>query len=309
MNYFSMKRFFFIIFLLSAVFGTMLNAQELRCTVTVNADKIEGSNKSMFQTLQQTISETVNNTRWTDMVFSDNERIDCTMLFIINSVTTDGMVSGTLQVQSRRPVFGTSYMTPLLNYMDEDIQFAYQEYDRLEYQPNQFTTNLAAIVTYYCYLIIGLDMDSYTRMGGTPFFQQCEAIVSTTQSAPIEKGEQSGWKAFGSTRNRHILTNNLMDDAFASYRNYFYEYHRLGLDMMATNAANGRKKIADGLSVLREVRQARPASMVTAFFLDAKNDELTNLFTKATDNEKRAFLELMEIIDPTRLTQYEKINE
>lgn len=300
----------FLLTLIALLTGIVaLPAQELRCTVTVNADKIDGSNKSMFQTLQQSISEMVNSTRWTDMVFAETERIECTMLFIINSVTTEGMVNASLQVQSRRPVYGTSYMTPLLNLMDEDIRFTYQEYDRLDYQPTQFTTNLVAIVTYYCYLIIGLDADSYSRLGGTPFFQQCENIVANAQTGASNSDEQGGWKSFGSTRNRHILINNLMDDAFTPFRNYFYDYHRLGLDLMSTNVTNGRKKITDGMTVLKDMRSARPAGMLVPVFLDAKNDELVNILQKATDSEKKAFLELMETIDPTRLTQYEKINQ
>ncbi len=283
-------------------------SQELKCTVTVNADKIDGSNKSMFETLQQSISEFVNNTRWTDMVVAEQERIESTMYFIINSVTTEGMVNASLQVQCRRPVYGTSYMTPVLNYMDEDVSFAYQEFDRLDYQSNQFTTNLVAIVTYYCYLMLGMDLDSYSRLGGTVCFQQCENIVAQAQTASIESSEQAGWKAFGSTRNRHILINNLMDDAFTPYRNYFYEYHRLGLDIMSTNVANGRKKIADGIPILKDMRQARPATSVVAMFLDTKNDELIQLFTQATEQEKKTFLETMESVDPTRMNQYEQIN-
>ena len=295
------------------LFGLLLSAfasaQELNCKVNVNAEQIDGSNKAMFQTLQQSITEFVNTTRWTDMVYAESERIDCSMMFIVNSVTTDGMVNATLQVQSRRPVYGTSYSTTLINMKDDDCQFAYQEYDRIEYQPTQFTTNLSAIVAYYCYLIIGYDLDSYSRLGGTPCFQQCENIVGGAQSASITSGEQTGWKAFGSTRNRHVLSNNLMDEAFTDFRNYFYQYHRLGLDIMSTNVTNGRATISEGMSVLKTAKQARPASFIVSAFMDAKNDELINLFSKATDNEKKSFLTLMESVDPTRITQYEKVNE
>ena len=284
-------------------------AQELHCTVTVNADKVEGSNKEMFKTLQQTITDFVNTTRWTDMVFTEQERIECTMMFIINSVTTDGMVDASLQVQSRRPVYGTSYSTTLVNIKDDDCGFAYQEYDRIEYQPTQFTSNLAAIVTYYCYLIIGYDLDSYSKLGGSACFQQCEQIAGSAQTASITNGEQNGWKAFGSTHNRHVLINNLMDEAFKNYRTYFYQYHRLGLDVMSTNVTNGRATISEGLSVLKEAKQARPNSYVINTFVDAKNDELINLFSKATTAEKDNFLTLMESVDPTRMSQYEKVKE
>ena len=286
-----------------------LNAQELRCTVNVNADKVDGSNKEMFKTLQQTITDFVNTTRWTDMVFTEQERIECSMMFIVNSVTTDGIVDATLQVQSKRPVYGTSYSTPLLNMMDEDCGFAYQEYDRMEYQPTQFTTNLTAIVTYYCYLIIGYDLDSYSKLGGTSCFQVCEQIAAGAQTASITNGEQAGWKAFGSSHNRYVLINNLMDEAFKNYRLYFYQYHRMGLDVMSTNVTNGRATISEGMAVLKEAKQARPNSFVVNVFMDSKNDELTNLYSKAPDSEKNSFLTLMESVDPTRMSQYEKIKE
>ncbi len=285
------------------------NAQELRCTVNVNADKVEGSNKEMFKTLQQTITDYVNTTRWTDMVFTEQERIECSMMFIVNAVTSDGIIDASLQIQSRRPVYGTSYTTTLVNMKDDDCAFAYQEYDRMEYLPTQFTSNLAAIITYYCYLIIGYDLDSYSKLGGTLCFQRCEQIASSAQTASISTAEQNGWKAFGSSHNRHVLINNLMDEAFKNYRTYFYQYHRLGLDVMSTNVTNGRATISEGLPVLKEAKQARPNSFVVNTFMDAKNDELVNLYSKASDSEKTAFLTLMESVDPTRMTQYEKIKE
>ncbi|MBQ7192337.1 MAG: DUF4835 family protein [Paludibacteraceae bacterium] len=286
-----------------------VSAQELRCTVNINADKVDGSNKQMFQTLQQAITDYVNNSRFTTLTFTEQERIECSMMMIVNSVTNEGMVNASLQVQSRRPVYGTSYASPLINIKDDDCSFLYQEFDRIEFQPTQFTTNLAAILTYYCYLILGYDLDSYSRQGGSPCFQQCENIVSAAQSASIEKDELSGWKAFGNNRNRYTLINNLMDGAFSDYRNYFYEYHRLGLDVMSKNVANGRAKIASGLTVLREVYKARPATYVIATFLDAKNDELVQIFKKGTDSEKKSVVDILSAVDPTRMESYEKINE
>ncbi len=284
-------------------------SQELKCNVTVNADQIDGSNKQMFQTLQQSISDMLNNTRFTGLVFAENERIDCNLMIIINSVTTDGLADASFQVQSRRPVYGTTYSTPLLNIKDNDCAFAYQEYDRLDYQPNQFTTNLVALLSYYAYLIIGYDCDSYSRLGGTPYFQVCENIVSAAQSASIDATELKGWKAFGNNRNRYALINNIMDEAFKDYRNYVYDYHRLGLDEMATNTANGRAKIAGGIGVLREANRARPATYVIATFLDAKNDEIIQIFKKGTTTEKKQVVEILGDVDPTRISQYETINE
>ena len=144
---------------------------------------------------------------------------------------------------------------PILNFKDNAFNFTYQEFDRIEYQQNQFTTNLTAMLAYYCYLIIGHDMDSYQRLGGTPFFQQCEEIVNACQSASMDNSEQKGWLAFDSNRNRYALVNNLLDEAFKKYRNFYYEYHRLGLDEMSGNVTNGRARIAEGLPVLHVCHQ------------------------------------------------------
>lgn len=281
-------------------------AQELQCQVTVNSDQIEGSNKSMFNTLQTSITEFVNTTRWTNMTFTDQERIECSMMIAIQSVS-DNLITAELQVQSRRPVYGTSYMTPLLNFKDNYFNFTYQEFDRLDYQANSITTNLTAMLAYYCYLIIGHDMDSFSRLGGSPYFQQCEDIVSMAQSASFENSELTGWQAFGSNRNRYTLTNNLMDEAFQAYRGYYYEYHRLALDQMATNANNARARIAEGLPILREANRARPATYLINTFLDAKADELVNIFKKGTESEKEQVYSILMDIDPTRNNTYEAI--
>lgn len=283
-----------------------VHAQELQCQVTVNSDQIEGSNKSVFNTLQTSITEFVNTTRWTNMTFTERERIECSMLIVIQSVA-DNLFTAELQVQSRRPVFGSSYITPLLNFKDNYFNFTYQEYDRLEYQPNSITSNLAAMLAYYCYLIIGHDMDSFSRLGGTSCFRQCENIVSMAQSASLENSELTGWQAFGNNRNRYALTNNLMDEAFHAYRNFYYEYHRLALDQMASNVANARARIAEGLPVLRDANRARPATYLINTFLDAKADELTNIFKKGTQSEKEQVYSVLMDIDPTRNNLYETI--
>ena len=282
-------------------------AQELNCTVTINSDQVPGSNKSVFNTLQSSIEEFINQNRWTNMTFAAREKIDCSMMIVVKSVA-DNQYTCEMQLQSRRPVYNTTYTTPLINFKDNNFNFTYQEYDRLEYQQNQFTTNLTAMLAYYCYLIIGYDMDSFSRLGGTPYFKACEDIVSACQSASMESLEQKGWQAFDSNRNRYALINNLMDEAFRKYREYFYEYHRLGLDEMQANVANGRARIAGGIGVLRDANRARPATYVINTFLDAKADELVNIFQKGTDAEKKSVYEILVDIDPTRQATYDKIN-
>ena len=296
--------------LCSALWLTILvQAQELNMTVNLNTAQVEGTNQQMFETLKQSITEFYNTTRWTDMTVAENERIECSMLIIVKSVTIENLFSCEMQVQSRRPIYNTTYSSPLINFKDNDFNFVYQEFDRIEFQPQQFTSNLAALLAYYAYLIIGYDMDSYTRLGGTPYFQVCENIAQMGQSASTQGGEADGWKAFSSTRNRYALINNLMDEAFHPFREYIYTYHRLGLDIMTENVANGRARIAKDIEVLHTANKARPATYVVYTFMDAKNDELVQLFQKGTADEKKAVYDVCMAVDPTRQDQYDKINK
>ena len=286
--------------------GTSILAQELKCTVTINSDQVQGTNKEVFNTLQRSIEEYVNTLRWTNMTFQEKERIECSMLLVVKSVQ-DNMYICEFTCQSRRPVWGTSYSTPLLNIKDKHFVFTYQEYDRLDYQQTTFTTNLTALLAYYCYLIIGHDMDSFSKLGGTPCFQACESIVNAAQSASLETSEAAGWKAFESNRNRYALISNIMDEAFKKYRLFYYEYHRHGLDEMVNNVANGRARIAKEITVLKEAYNARPGTYVINTFLDAKSDELANIFEQGTTEEKKQVYDLLMLIDPTRQTTYDKI--
>ena len=298
----------YIVLGLCSMWFVAAGAQELNCTVTIISDQIEGSNKQVFETLKQGIEEYMNQNRWTNMTFAETEKIECSMLIVVKQVLGNSY-SCEMTLQSRRPVYGTTYTTPLLNFKDNAFNFTYQEFDRIEWQQNQFTTNLTAMLAYYCYLIIGHDLDSYQRLGGTPCFRMCEEIVNACQSASMEGSEQKGWLAFDSNRNRYALINNLQDEAFKKYRNFYYEYHRLGLDEMSGNVTNGRARIAEGLPVLKEAYRARPATYVINTFLDAKADELVDIFRKGTDKEKKEVYDLLIDIDPTRQNTYDRMNE
>ena len=293
---------------LGALLWIPMQAQEINCTVTVNSDAIEGSNKQVYETMKSSIEQFMNFNKWTNMTYAEFEKIECSMLIVVKAVT-DNQYSCEMTLQSRRPVYGTTYTTPLLNFKDNQFNFTYQEFDQIEFQQNSFSTNLTAMLAYYCYLIIGHDQDSFQRLGGTPYFQQCEEIVNLCQSASMENSEQKGWLAFDSNRNRYALINNLLDDAFKKYRNFYYEYHRMGLDEMSGNVTNGRARIAEGLGVLKEAYRARPATYVVNTFLDAKADELVDIFRKGTDKEKKTIYDLLMDIDPTRQNTYDRINQ
>lgn len=294
-----MKKYLLILTILS--FCGLMEAQELKCNLVINSDKVQGSNKDVFKTLQKEASEFMNNRRWTDLSFSEEERIDCNMNIIISAVEGDSY-RAELTVQARRPVYNSSYFTSLINFKDNSFAFTYKEFEPLEFAENNLQSNLTSVLAYYAYLIIGYDMDSFSRLGGTPYFQAAENIVTQAQST-----DWAGWKAFENDKNRYALINNIMDEAFKKYRNYFYEYHRYGLDEMTVNVTNGRAKILEGLPLLREANRARPSAVVISSFLDAKNDELINIFTEGTQKEKETVVEILTDINPTSANRYQQI--
>ncbi len=290
-----------VAFLVFLLFSLPFYSQELKCTVNINSDMVQGTNKSVFNTLQKSVSEFINTRRWSEMTHTNNEKIECSMTIVVKKVEGDAFTAD-IQVQSRRPVYNSSYNTTLFNFKDNYFTFDYKEFDQLEMNESTITSNLTAVLAYYAYIIIGYDLDSYSRLGGTPFFEAAERIVNAAQAADLV-----GWKAFESSKNRYALVNNLTDEAFKKYRSYFYEYHRMGLDEMSINMTNARAKIAAGLPLLREANRARPSAIVIASFLDAKNDELINIFSKATDKEKKEAVEVLMDVNPTQTERYEKI--
>ncbi len=289
-------------FVLIFLFGTA-NAQELNCNIQINSEQVQGSNKSIFSTLQKSASEFVNNRSWTELKYQNNERIECTMSIIVKKVE-DEVFTAEIQVQSRRPVYNSLYNTTLFNFKDNSFTFNYKEFDQLEMNENTITSNLTAVLAYYAYLIIGYDMDSYSRFGGTPYFQAAESIVNAAQAADL-----AGWKAFENNRNRYALINNLTDEAFKKFRNYFYEYHRLGLDEMTVNMTNARARIASGLPVLIDTNRSRPSAIAISSFLDAKTDEIVNIFMNGTDKEKKEIVEVLSEVNPTQSEKYAKITK
>ncbi len=296
-----MLKFKHIAILVILLSWTSLHAQELNCTVQINSDQISGSNKAVFNTLQKSISDFMNNRKWSELTYTNIEKIECSMNIIVKSVLQDNYTAE-IQIQSRRPIYNANFYSTLFNFKDNNFGFDYKEFDQLEMNENTITSNLTAVLAYYAYVIIGYDMDSYARLGGTSFFQAAERIVNAAQAADL-----AGWKAFESSRNRYALINNLTDEAFKKYRNYFYEYHRLGLDEMSTNTVNARAKIAAGLPILRETNRARPSAIAIASFMDAKTDELINIFSKASEKEKKEAVEVLSDVNPTQINRYEKI--
>lgn len=279
-----------------------VHAQELKCNVIVNSDQIAGTNKQVFFTLQKALSEFVNNRRWSDFQYATNEKIECTFVIAVNE-QNDNSFKTSLQIQARRPVFNSAYYTSLFNFKDDNFNFEYLEMTQLDFTEGSFGSNLTAVIAYYCYLIVGYDCDSFTKMGGTPYFIKAEGIVNTAQSQQSEKG----WKAFEDSRNRYALINNLLDDNLKKFREFYYDYHRLGLDEMHNDVGKGTAKIASSIQVLREVNRLRPSCVAISSFLETKADEIVNIFSKAPSKEKTDVYELLMDIDPSQSTKYDPI--
>ncbi|MDR0995955.1 MAG: DUF4835 family protein [Tannerella sp.] len=273
-----------------------LRAQELNMTISINSEKVQGTNKQIFSTLQKALTEFVNNRKWTDAHFSTNEKIDCSMTFIVNSYDESTNAFKTqLQVQARRPVYNSSYSTTTLNFQDAQVDFSYVEFSPLQYAANTLDNNLTATVVYYVYLILGIDFDSFSPRGGTSYFQQAQQIVTMAQSQPA----WTGWKAFDSPRNRHAVITAIMEDEAGGLRDMWYNYHRKGLDQMAANPELGRNTIIASLQALDAYYKTRPTSVLLQMFSDAKLAEIVAIYSKANTQEKQDGYKLLSKIYPT----------
>lgn len=279
-----------------------LKAQELRCMVQVVAPGVQGTNRGAFETLQTSIMEFMNGQRWTEHVYKSEERIDCSILINIREVIGSDEFKGTIQVQARRPVYNSSYNSPLVNYLDQNMHFRYIEFEPLVYNSNNLESNLVAILAYYAYVIIGYDYDSFSPNGGTPYFQQAQNIVNMSQNA-----RESGWKSFESTRNRYWLVENLLNEYHVPLRTCFYQYHRRGMDRMSDRPEEGRSNLASALELLQRVYRQRPNSFALGFFFDAKTEELINVFSNAQSMEKGRVVNILSEVDPANSDKYQNL--
>lgn len=296
-----MRKIAILLFLTLAFKATF--AQELNCQVQVLSSQIAGTDKRVFESMQTAIYEFMNNRKWTNEAFKIEERIDCSILINITEKPGADEFKGTLQIQARRPVFKTSYNTALLNFNDNDLIFKYLENQTLEFQENTYSSNLTSILGYYAYLMLGLDYDSFSLNGGTPYLQKALAVVNNAQNSGY-----AGWKAFDSDKNRYWLINNMLDATFVSMRECMYNYHRKGLDVMADNKESGRAAIIESLEGLKKIHQVKPLSFSLQVFFIAKADEIVNIFCGAFSDEKAKVVTLLNEIDPTNSNKYTKIS-
>lgn len=297
-----MRKLTAILFLICA-WASVLNAQEFKCEVEVNSQQVEGTNKNVFESLQEAMSTYMNETKFSNAIFSPNEKIEC-RLFLTVKEYTDDRIKGELQLQLSRPVYNSTYTTTLFNFRDTRVEFDYREGDPLIFNENTVDNNLTALLDYYAYLFLALDFDSFSPNGGQPYYDKAQSIVQQAQSM----GE-IGWRTFEDTKNRAAVLSSYTDSNTSGIRNLLYNYHRKGLDEMVTSPDKGRAVITESLKELKTVADNAPMSVALSLFRDSKLDELVNVYSKAPQAERESVYELLQPIYPTESERLDKIKK
>lgn len=297
------KRVKYVLAAAGVAIAGVTNAQELNCQVEVNAQKIEGGSKSVFQTLQEAITEYMNETHFSNATFANNEKIDC-RLFLTVSEYADDRITGDLQVQLSRPVYNSTYTTTLFNFKDNRISFEYREGEPLIFNATTIDNNLTAILNYYAYLFLALDFDSFSPKGGEAFYEKAASVVQAAQSM----GEV-GWKAFEDPKNRSGVLTSFTSPSTSAYRQMLYDYHRKGLDEMVTSPDKGRASITQSLNAIETVYKADAMSAALSIFRDSKLDELVNVYSKAPESEREMVYKLLQPIYPSENERLNKIRK
>lgn len=297
-----MKRVFSILFV---VLGCQLNAQELNCEVSVisaPALQVGPVEKEIFSELEGSIYDFMNNTRWTKDVFEIEERINVSILITITDIPSTSSFEGKIQVQSTRPVFNTAYNTTLFNFVDENFKINYARNTALLFSIDQHRSNLTSILAYYAYMVIAYDYDSFSLEGGTQYFNKAQIVVNNAKNT----GDR-GWEPAGKKNNRYWLVDNALQSVFKPLRTTYYNYHRLGFDVMYNDMPGARKVVLESMEALAPIQRSRPGSLNLQIFLTAKSSELIDLFSQAEMQEKNQAVSILKRLDPANSSKYQEI--
>lgn len=284
-----------------------ISAQELQAKITINHAQISGTEKGVFDNLQQTLQQFVNNRQWTHLQFQKNERIICNFNITVTKYDRDqNLFTCKALIQANRPVFHSAYTSTLYNNVDDNFTFRFAEYDQLEFNEQQIDNQLTALFAYYAYLIIGIDLDSFAPKGGEDILQRCMNLTNSAQNL-----DYPGWKAFSDDRNRYAIISDYLDGALEPFRLLQYDYYRKGLDEMANNAERGRTEITAALETgLKKAKENRPLSLLPQIWTDFKKDELANIYRgKGTQKEKESIYELLFSINPSQNKYWDQVKE
>jgi len=292
----------YIIVSLLIVLSLSARTQEFNVNVSINSQQLEGTDQRVFQTLQTAISEFINQQNWTNYQYKPEERIEGTLMITLTERVASDEFKGRINVVLRRPVFRTNYNSIILNWVDRDFHIKYVEQQPLEYSEGSHTSNLTSILAFYVYLFLGLDGDSFARLGGTPYHEKAMAIVTAAQNAP-----ERGWKAFESQRNRYWLMENVLNGSYTPIREAIYVYHRRGLDVMSENLEMGRLAITESLELLQRAHRNRPGLFLLQLFMEAKRDEMVNVFSQASQMDKPKAVNILKELDPAQSSMYDRI--
>ena len=295
-----MKKSVLITLLLMAAVG--LSAQEFNCKVQINTQQVQGFDRSVITNLKTAITEFMNNRKWTDYNFKPEERIECTLLFTVSQLVSSDEFKGSFNIVMQRPVYKTNYRSPLLNMIDKNIQFHYTASQAMNFSDNTYSDNLTSLLAFYAYMMLGIDFDSFANQGGTAYYEKAMAVVQTAQTS-----NYTGWQAHESQKNRYHFVEGFLNKAYEGLRTFLYQYHRLGLDVMADDVAGGRKKILVSLAQLKSVNEKRPGLYNLQLILDAKRSEIINIFSKANMNEKNSMINIMSQTDPPNGNKYRQV--
>ena len=280
----------------------MSQAQELNCKVVVNAQLTGNENFPIFKTLEKQLNEFINNTKWSNKTFLPQERIDCTMFINIKNYSGESF-QASLQVQSSRPVYGSTFSTPVYNFNDNDFNFRYLEFQNLLYSPTQFQSNLVSMLAFHINIILALDAESFAPNGGSPYFTQAQVITNYSQQSNF-----TGWRVEDGLQSRFILIDNLLSPTFKEYRQVMYDYHRKGLDVMSSNVKEGKEQIATSLQELKAMNSRRPNSFLLRTFFDAKADEIQQIFSDGPKVNIATLKETLQRIAPTYNSKWQNIS-
>lgn len=290
-----------ILFFLAVLFFSSLQGQELNCVVTVDYSQVPNANTQIFKTLQQALNDFVNKNKWTDLEVRSNEKINCSMY--INVLSYEGNnFDATIQVQSNRTAYNSTYATPLVNINDKDFSFSYVEFENLTYNPNSFDSNLMSVLAFYVYYIIGADADSMSPQGGDAYYQMAQDIVTLAAPSNIK-----GWTQGDKRQSRYYLMNDLMSTTFIPYREAMYTYHFEGIDKMEADLTKGKEIIKGAILKMNEINSVRPNAYLTRTFFDAKSDEIVSIFSGGPAIDIDTLVNTLNKVSPTNSSKWSKI--
>ncbi|MCK5814635.1 MAG: DUF4835 family protein [Flavobacteriaceae bacterium] len=283
-------------------FALQSNAQEIKATISINTDKVSGSNKQVFVTLEKDLIEFVNQKKWTDKIYKKQEKLEVSFLITITAQNSSGNFEGNIQVQSSRPVYGSSYQTNVFNFRDSDFSFKYAEYENFQYNPNKFDSNLISVMAYYVYLTLGLDADTFSMMGGSEYYDEAENVVSQAQ-----QGGYIGWSSTNKGITRYMLITDILSGAYDGYRFALYNYHMKGLDLMSSDKSTAKANIESSLQDIKGIYDRRPNASLIRLFFDAKADEIVDIFSDGPRLDTSKLIDDLSRMSPANLQKWNSI--